>query len=699
LKNLKRIYLMNNKISQLPAELLDLGLEIKWEYQSPWGGIFLEGNPLESPPVEIVKQGTEAVRRYFKSLEGKEQTLNEVKVLLVGDGAAGKTSLVKQLLDQDFDKNESPTHGININPWYVTADNTFIKVRLWDFGGQEIMHATHQFFLSKRSLYILVLDGRKDEKTEYWLNHIKSFGGDSPVMVVLNKIDQNPGFDLNRLFLMGKYPNIKGFYPLSCADRTGIDDFKHALANGLAAVELIRTTWPNSWFNVKKQLEDMKEHFIDYHRYQQICAGEEIESEKARETLVDFLNDLGVILHFKEYHLEDTHVLEPKWLTNAVYKIINSKLLSRGKGVLELQRLGEILKLQPGEETVYVYPPNKYRYIVQLMKKFELCYALGEEKILVPDLLEVGEPQFDFDYAAALKFRICYNFLPRSVMPRFIVRRHRDIKEKLRWRTGVVLENKGFDATAVVKSDEMEKTIHIYVTGSQKRDYLAVILDTIRKINGSFEKIEADECVPLPDNPLIAVNYLHLLRLERMGQLEFFPEKAERKYIVKELLEGIKPEKERRKEVEQLLKEKNITLNISPTMISQLTAEQYQQTRTEVNVDVNISVDLPALQAEFENLKDLLVQLKPGSKEKLKELGADLDALTSKSEPAKLNGPLNRVGRFLKKLGDENSEYHKLLKGAKTGLETFQKVGRTYNKFAHLLGLPSVPGILLGPSE
>ena len=36
------------------------------------------------------------------------------------------------------------------------------------------MHATHQFFLSKRSLYILVLDGRKEEDAEYWLRHLKA---------------------------------------------------------------------------------------------------------------------------------------------------------------------------------------------------------------------------------------------------------------------------------------------------------------------------------------------------------------------------------------------------------------------------------------------------------------------------------------------------------------------------------------------
>jgi small GTP-binding protein len=317
LKNLKQLYLQFNKITHMPAEFLDLGLEIKWDYDGK-GGIYLQDNPLESPPVEIIKKGNEAIRQYFKSLAREQQALNEVKVLLVGDGAAGKTSLVKQLLGKKFDKNESQTHGININTMEITRNNSKIKVRLWDFGGQEIMHATHQFFLSKRSLYILVLDGRKDEKTEYWLNHIKSFGGDSPVMVVLNKIDENPGFDVNRRFLKEKYPNIKGFYPLSCAHRTGIDTLKNALSKELASVELIRTTWPKSWFKVKEHLENMSQHFIDYGRYRYICAGVKINSETEREILVDFLNDLGVILHFREFHLEDTHVLEPKWLTNAV---------------------------------------------------------------------------------------------------------------------------------------------------------------------------------------------------------------------------------------------------------------------------------------------------------------------------------------------------------------------------------------------
>ncbi|MCP4213091.1 MAG: hypothetical protein GY765_00475, partial [bacterium] len=169
------------------------------------------------------------------------------------------------------------------------------------------------------------------------------------------------------------------------------------------------------------------------------------------ETLVDFLNDLGVILHFKDLLLEDTHILEPRWVTEAVYKIINSKNLNRTKGILNLSQLQEILKQKTKKD--YLYPRDKFQYIIQLMRKFELCYEIDSQNVLVPDLLEVQQREFQYDTHSALKFVIRYEFLPRLIMPRFIVRMHNDIKEDLRWRTGVVLVNNGFKAEAVVIAD------------------------------------------------------------------------------------------------------------------------------------------------------------------------------------------------------------------------------------------------------
>ncbi len=462
--------------------------------------------------------------------------LKEAKVLLVGDGFSGKTSLLKRLLGLGFDRNEPVTRDINIRMHVLKSNGINMTARLWDFGGQEIMHATHQFFFTRRSFYILVLDGRKDEKTEYWLKLIRSFGGDSPVLVVLNKMDQNPSFDVNRTFLKSKYQNIMGFYRVSCCTKMGIEALSGALVKELTE-KMPPVKWPKGWFNVKTALEKMGDNFIDYRTYEKMCLNENITGASIRETLLRYLNDLGVIIHFEELDLRDTHVLDPKWVTQAVYKIINSGELVEGNGLLNIRSLDKILKSKSRED--YIYPKDKYRYIIAMMKKFELCYAVDDETVLIPDLLAVGEPLISFDYSGALAFIIQYDFLPRSVMPRFIVNTHADIKDNLQWRTGVALWNKDFHANAVVKADHEAKRIHIYVTGGQKRDYFAVLLNSLRRINQSFEKLKTTELVPMPDDGEITVNYKHLIRLEEEGIEYYLPGESEKKYKVKDLLGNI----------------------------------------------------------------------------------------------------------------------------------------------------------------
>ena len=192
LKNLQQLTLNNNKITRLPDELVDLVMEIKWDFDAS-DSIFLEGNPLETPPIEIVKQGTDAVRNYFTELKKESVRLLHAKLLIVGNGEVGKTTLMKKLKNNQFKVKigkEPGTHGINIVPWELTCrfkqnhDDT-VKINSWDFGGQDIYHATHQFFLTKRSLYLFVWEARKEEESRsfhYWLNIIKLLSANSPVI-------------------------------------------------------------------------------------------------------------------------------------------------------------------------------------------------------------------------------------------------------------------------------------------------------------------------------------------------------------------------------------------------------------------------------------------------------------------------------------------------------------------------------------
>ncbi|MCP4151325.1 MAG: hypothetical protein GY757_26510, partial [bacterium] len=462
---------------------------------------------------------------------------------------------------------------------------------------------------------------------EYWLKHIETFGGNSPLLVVINKIDQNPGFDVNRKFLQDKYPFIKGFFRLSCKTEEGIDSFYKNLRSQMSQVEHLNTLWPKSWFNVKTRLESMKDNYISYDRYEEICLREHIDVPTEQTTLVDYLNDLGVILHFNDPALCETNVINPGWITAAVYDIINSRLLADNKGFLNIESLEKILDLNK-------YPRKKHGYIIELMRKFELCYNVGNvdnvdtNAVLIPDLLNVAEPEFDFDYENCLNFYLQYDVLLKSIMARFIVKRNKEIKNDLRWRTGVVLENKSLNATAVVKADVRDKKILIHVSGALKRDWFAVLRHTFREIHDGFEYLVVKEMVPLPDKPAdnkpLALEYDELISLECMGISVLPVGKLNKNYDIKQLLNGVVSESDRK--AEQMERAKTgVNTYIAKNLTVIHKANINQETTIDIKVDINI--ELPALQGDFDELKKLLVKQDAGLREELKELGDYLDSV------------------------------------------------------------------------
>jgi internalin A len=106
------------------------------------------------------------------------------------------------LVKDEFLEDAEISEGIKISKWEMPAlgsENSKIKLNIWDFGGQEIYHATHPFFLIERSVYLLLWNARKTkdyEKIYYWLHTIEAFGGDSPVILVMTKMNQSDD-DLN----------------------------------------------------------------------------------------------------------------------------------------------------------------------------------------------------------------------------------------------------------------------------------------------------------------------------------------------------------------------------------------------------------------------------------------------------------------------------------------------------------------------
>jgi small GTP-binding protein len=354
LKRLTNLDLAKNQIKEIPNWLTNIGLEIRIDNEIDFECINLYGNPIEMPPLELVMQGNTAIIEWFTANKKK---LNEVKVLLVGEAKAGKTSLMRRLLDNSYSKQESQTDGIIIEEFDFSKLKTFteqeklhgIKAYFWDFGGQEIMSSTHQFFMTKRSLYILVMEARKDNNAEQqvnqWLKKIRTLGGNSQVIVVVNKMDINQAFGLDEYNLKKNFPQIKQFIYISCEKSENIDQVKCALEKYIPEAELFNTEIDERWFPIKEKLQEdtSKAFYIPERKFEQICVENHLTEKSQQDSAIGFLNDLGIILHFKELKLAEFYVLDPYWVTSGVYRIINSEEAGKNNGIVEVEHLREIV--------------------------------------------------------------------------------------------------------------------------------------------------------------------------------------------------------------------------------------------------------------------------------------------------------------------------------------------------------------------
>ena len=302
---------------------------------------------------------------------------------------------------------------------------------------------------------------------------------------------------------------------------------------------------PETWLTVKTHLRKLgdEKNYITYDEYCNLCSFNEITDHINQNTLIGLLHDLGVVLFFRDDpRLESLGILNPQWVTNGVYKILNSHALFQNKGVLTTSMLDEILNLPE-------YPRGKRLFIVDMMKKFELCYDIKADKIfLVPDLLPKDEPA-ELKFNGIPAFEYAYPVLPSSVITRFIVRMNQKIDGGFVWRTGVVLkigENK-----ALVKADIEDRKITIAIDGLEhtRRDALSAIRYQLDEIHNSIKGLNPQKMVPIPNAPNAEpIEYDYLLMLEREGQETHLVKDGSRlvKVNVREILSAIENESQRK---------------------------------------------------------------------------------------------------------------------------------------------------------
>lgn len=517
-------------------------------------------NPLESPPLEIVKQGKESIVNWFSA---NKKALNEVKVILIGDAKAGKTSLLRRLQNNQYNPNEEQTDGIIIESFEFKNLKTFkdqkklhgIKAYFWDFGGQEIMSSTHQFFMTNRSVYILVLEARKDQNADLqvkdWLKRIQTFGGNSQVIVVVNKIELNESFGLNTYELKNEFPQIKDFYKISCEKNIAINDLKTCLEEYIPRAELFKTQIDERWFPIKDKLQEItsEKQYITKRDFISICNKNNLLEDVDKNQAIEFLNDLGVVLHFSDLRMSDYFVLDPYWVTTGVYRIITSQFAAKKKGEILFSDLDYIVNKEKPKEGAFInkkqkdltYSSNELLYLSEIMAQFKLCYfSENREKILIPDLLDKETPAKEVEAFVnetnTLNIIYKYDYFPNAIIHFFMVELKRDIN--FVWRTGVILNSKSsIEAQALIIATDNKIKISVIGEHRDKRDYLSVIRFFLDNINSKYH-LKPKILIPLGSNDN-SIEYIALSNMDKEGVIIYKDFITNIEYNVSELLNGI----------------------------------------------------------------------------------------------------------------------------------------------------------------
>lgn len=515
-ENIEALNLRNNSLKTSPLDgmanlrLLDLSRNKLTDVTLPPGIsdrleqiLLYENPPLASPPPEIVQQGKVALLEYFTRLDQQgAEKLYEAKLLILGAGGAGKTTLTRRLIkgeDAQMPTEQESTHGIEIHSLPFPMDGgQELRAHLWDFGGQEIYHATHQFFLTKRSLYILVADARKEDTDfGYWLQIIELLSDKSPVIIVQN---QKGGRikDLNLPGLRERFTNIKDLHSFDLSDDfKQLGELKLSIGRHLKQLPQIGETLPKIWANVRRSLERLKEtmSFISLERYLDICAEHGIEEEEQALSLSKYLHDLGFFLHFHDDPiLKHTVVLRNEWATEGVYSVLDNKEVIEHKGYFDRRIASGIW--ERGEYK------RKHDELLQLMLKFELCYRIPDivgEEYIAPQLLAASEPTAATNWKESgnLQLRYQYDFMPKGMISRLIVRLHRYIRlvQEEAWKTGVIL-HRGNAHAMLTETVSGLRSIHIRASGTEAKELLTVISEEVDRLNATYHNLQVKKLVP-----------------------------------------------------------------------------------------------------------------------------------------------------------------------------------------------------------
>jgi Leucine-rich repeat (LRR) protein len=499
LTHLRILHINNNELRSVPDWLLDL---------PRLSFIEVGGNPLTTPPPEIAAMGTSAILDFMQTFRAgtAEQWIS--KLLVVGEGGVGKTSLIKNLIHEPFDPAESTTHGIRIFDYRLAhpeRPDVEMELRTWDFGGQEIYHATHQFFLTDRSLFLLLWNSRfgwEQGRLRYWLDIIAARAPEAPILLVATHSASNERpVDLPLEDLRREYPQIAASTAIDNKTEDGLAALSGLIADCAATLPLMGKRWPTSWLAATRAVDALPAKYVTPLQLWQAMAAGGLHVPEVQRYIAGTLHLIGSILyHMDDPELSETVILRPEWVNAYISRVLDSPEVERRHGLLNRSHLDELWSdLDHGMRD----------HFLRMMAEYDLSYRTesenGSDVALVVERLPWNAPAgYEERWnlvppggVSEHEIRMIYqlNTTPPGIPTWFIARSHRFTTDT-HWRSGALLAHPDGRHRALIRVDRHRNEVELAVRGPSPATFFAVLNEGLNFTLDRYPGLSIKRMVP-----------------------------------------------------------------------------------------------------------------------------------------------------------------------------------------------------------
>ncbi|MCB9182760.1 MAG: hypothetical protein H6591_02500 [Flavobacteriales bacterium] len=487
--------------------------------------LHLYGNPIRDVPDHVFQEFNciDGLRVWDAELRAADKLLtNElVKLQVMGNGGAGKSSLIEALKKGLCGKTFRSTHGIEVDQLKFEVQGKPVLFHYWDFGGQEIYHGTHRLFISSQAIHLLVADNETEKQArtrqrvpdrerseelvlhqplQHYINTSMRLSVDSHRIVVQSKAGLDQVAPLPDLAAVADQNGIEHL-PVDALTGAGIADLCQKLASARTEVRHYGLPMPSTWVAAQQYfIENRASSVVDRRRWMShdkfvsVCKRFDV-SEASAPGLLSFLHHTGLVYQSKEW-LKDVIILDQGWALEAIYRPLDrtsafyAELRNELRGRVQVKRLFEAFGHGYELEAKWLF--------LGFMRSCGLCFPVNDNREMeteesyyilpefLPESITPSAARLWEHVGSAERFEYRPAYLDYFTVQQFIVAIGRKTRVELIWRNGVVIET-GSGMIRVETDERMTKLMVTMEAGAVNR-YLAPVIRMFLEKEGDGEK-------------------------------------------------------------------------------------------------------------------------------------------------------------------------------------------------------------------